>query len=138
MAPATRAEEAINNGYGYSSSSRVGYNDSRNGYSNGGAYSYGASDTRGRGYNNGYGYSSSSRVGYGDNSYGYSGGAYGYGATDTRGQSYYNSGITWVDGYGRGYYAGPRPTVAQTMTGQRLDAYHGYDEYCPEGQDAGN
>jgi hypothetical protein len=43
-----------------------------------------------------------------------------------------NGGVVWVDGYGRGYYAGPPPTVAATMRGKRLAAWYGYDQDCPD------
>jgi hypothetical protein len=37
-----------------------------------------------------------------------------------------------VDGYGRGYFAGSLPTVAQSMRGERLDPYNGYLADCPQ------
>ena len=66
-----------------------------------------------------YNYMSSSSVSY---SSGY-GGGYGQGGAN---------GITWVDGYGRGYFAGQRPTVSKTMRGVRLDPYNGYGVDCPD------
>jgi hypothetical protein len=45
----------------------------------------------------------------------------------------YQSGrIVWVDGYGRGYFSNGPVTVAATMRGRRLEAYHGYDVDCPD------
>ena len=45
----SQSEKSVDS-YNYVSRSRSAYNDGGNGYSSGGAYSYGASDTRGRGY----------------------------------------------------------------------------------------
>ncbi|MGN6516647.1 MAG: hypothetical protein ACTHLR_12510 [Rhizomicrobium sp.] len=85
-----------------------------------------------------YDYVSSSRVSYSESSESYeSGGSYvggGYEANGyyAHGHRYYPNGIVWVDGYGRGYFAGQRPTVAQEMTGKRQSVWHGYDKDCPE------
>jgi hypothetical protein len=81
-----------------------------------------------------YGYVSASRVSYTESSESYSdGGGYAREGYERGGHHYYRGGIQWVDGYGRGYFAGQRPTVAQTMTGKRMDVGHGYDADCPEG-----
>lgn len=85
-----------------------------------------------------YDYVSASRVSYSESSESYeSGGSYvggGYEANGhyARGHHYYPNGIAWVDGYGRGYFAGQHPTVAQEMTGKRMEVGHGYDADCPE------
>jgi len=81
-----------------------------------------------------YGYVSASRVSYSESST--SGGGYeeGYAREgfERGGRHYYRGGVVWVDGYGRGYFAGARPTVAQTMNGRRMEVGHGYDVDCPE------
>src|SRR5690348_10545017 len=85
-----------------------------------------------------YDYVSASHVSYSESSESYEGaGSYvggGYEANGyyARGRHYYRNGIAWVDGYGRGYFAGQHPTVAQEMTGKRMDVGHGYDADCPE------
>jgi hypothetical protein len=83
-----------------------------------------------------YGYVSASRVSYSESSTSSSGG-YDEGSAregfERSGHRYYRGGIVWVDGYGRGYFAGQRPTVAQTMNGERMSVGHGYDADCPEG-----
>lgn len=81
-----------------------------------------------------YGYVSPSSVSYRESSESYaSGGGYEREGYVRGGHHYYGGGIVWVDGYGRGYYGGQRPTVAQGMTGKRMDTWHGYDADCPEG-----
>ena len=81
-----------------------------------------------------YGYVSASRVSYSESSESYaSGGGYEREGYYRGGHHYYRGGVQWVDGYGRGYFTGQRPTVAQTMTGKRMDVGHGYDADCPEG-----
>jgi hypothetical protein len=82
-----------------------------------------------------YGYVSASRVSYSESSTSSSGYSEGYAREgfERGGHRYYRGGIVWVDGYGRGYFGGQRPTVAQTMNGKRMDAGHGYDVDCPEG-----
>jgi len=81
-----------------------------------------------------YDYVSSSRVSYSESSESYSssGGGYDANGYTARGHHYYPPGIVWVDGYGRGYYGGRPPTVAQEMTGKRAAVWHGYDKDCPE------
>jgi hypothetical protein len=71
-----------------------------------------------------YDYVSSSRASYSESSYaegGYSEGGYASGGR-----------VVWVDGYGRGYFRNEHTTVAASMRGRRLAAYHGYDVDCPE------
>jgi hypothetical protein len=82
-----------------------------------------------------YGYVSASSVSYSESSTSSSGYDEGYAREgfERGGHRYYRRGIVWVDGYGRGYFAGQRPTVAQTMNGKRMDVGHGYDVDCPEG-----
>lgn len=81
-----------------------------------------------------YGYVSASRVAYRESSSSYSsGGGYDREGYSRGGHHYYRKGIVWVDGYGRGYFDGQQPTVAQSMTGKRMDVGHGYDVDCPEG-----
>lgn len=81
-----------------------------------------------------YGYVSASTVSYSESSENYSsGGGYAREGYERGGHHYYQNGVQWVDGYGRGYFAGQRPTVAQGMTGKRMDVGHGYDVDCPEG-----
>lgn len=81
-----------------------------------------------------YGYVSASRVSYSESSESYAnGGGYEREGYYRGGHHYYRGGVQWVDGYGRGYFAGQRPTVAQGMTGKRMDTWHGYDADCPEG-----
>jgi hypothetical protein len=82
-----------------------------------------------------YGYVSASSVSYSESRTSSSGYNEGYAREgfERGGRHYYRSGIVWVDGYGRGYFAGQRPTVAQTMNGKRMDVGHGYDVDCPEG-----
>jgi hypothetical protein len=81
-----------------------------------------------------YGYVSASRVSYSKSTYS---GGYDEGPAhegyERDGHRYYRGKIVWVDGYGRGYFAGQRPTVAQTMNGKRMSVGHGYDADCPEG-----
>jgi hypothetical protein len=70
-----------------------------------------------------YDYRSSSRTIYTQSDYsegGYESGGYQGGQ------------VVWVDGYGRGYFSNGPVTVAATMRGRRLDAYHGYDANCPD------
>jgi len=79
-----------------------------------------------------YGYVSASSVSSYESG-GYEG-AYGgyesrYGAYDARHRRYYGGQVTWVDGYGRGYFNSAPPTVAATMRGRRLAPWHGYDAY---------
>jgi hypothetical protein len=62
-----------------------------------------------------------------------SGGGYAREGYYRGGHHYYRGGVQWVDGYGRGYFAGQHATVAQGMTGKRMDVGHGYDVDCPEG-----
>lgn len=81
-----------------------------------------------------YGYVSASSVSYSESSTssgGYSEG-YAHEGFERGGHHYYRNGIVWVDGYGRGYYGGQRPTVAQSMNGKRMDVGHGYDVDCPQ------
>jgi hypothetical protein len=82
-----------------------------------------------------YGYVSASRVSYSESSS--SSGGYDEGTAregfERGGHRYYRGQIVWVDGYGRGYFAGQHPTVAQTMNGKRMSVGHGYDANCPEG-----
>ncbi|MBS0273358.1 MAG: hypothetical protein JSR55_02935 [Proteobacteria bacterium] len=81
-----------------------------------------------------YGYVSASTVSYSESSEGYAGaGGYAREGYYRGGRHYYRGGVQWVDGYGRGYFAGRRPTVAQSMTGKRMSVGHGYDADCPEG-----
>lgn len=81
-----------------------------------------------------YGYVSASTVSYSESNESYSsGGGYAREGYYRGGHHYYRGGVQWVDGYGRGYFAGQRPTVAQSMTGKRMDVGHGYDVDCPEG-----
>lgn len=80
-----------------------------------------------------YGYVSASRVSYSESSESTSSGGYEREGYVRGGHHYYGNGIVWVDGYGRGYYGGQRPTVAQGMTGKRMSAGHGYDVDCPDG-----
>jgi hypothetical protein len=80
-----------------------------------------------------YGYVSASRVSYTESSESYSSGGYEREGYVRGGHHYYRGDVQWVDGYGRGYFAGQRPTVAQSMTGKRMDVGHGYDVDCPEG-----
>jgi hypothetical protein len=83
-----------------------------------------------------YGYVSASRVSYSESSQSTSDdGGYAREGYERGGHHYYRGGVRWVDGYGRGYFAGQRPTVAQGMTGNRMDVGHGYDVDCPEGYD---
>jgi len=85
-----------------------------------------------------YGYVSASSVSYTESSESTStGGAYEREGYYRGGHHYYRGGVRWVDGYGRGYFAGQRPTVAQTMNGKRMDVGHGYDVDCPEGYGQG-
>ncbi|HEY2033142.1 MAG TPA: hypothetical protein VGH02_05600 [Rhizomicrobium sp.] len=80
-----------------------------------------------------YGYVSASSVSYSESSSSTSeGGAYDRDGYIAHGHRYYRGGIQWVDGYGRGYYGGQRPTVAQEMTGKRAAVWHGYDADCPD------
>lgn len=83
-----------------------------------------------------YDYVSRSRVSYSESDESYSSGGYGEGyeanGYTMRDHRYYPPGVVWVDGYGRGYFAGRRPTVAQEMTGKRAAVWHGYDADCPE------
>jgi hypothetical protein len=44
----------------------------------------------------------------------------------------YRGNITWVDGYGRGYFQTGPARVADSMSGRRLAPYHGYDADCPD------
>jgi len=83
-----------------------------------------------------YGYVSASSVNSYESSGDYEGGYSGYGEYDSRSGSYdahhrryYGAGVTWVDGYGRGYFNSAPPTVAATMRGRRLAPWHGYDAY---------
>lgn len=70
-----------------------------------------------------YDYVSSSRSSrYAENDSAYGGGGYHGGGN-----------VTWVDGYGRGYFDGAPPTRAASMNGRRMDVWHGYDADCPEG-----
>jgi hypothetical protein len=80
-----------------------------------------------------YGYVSASQVSYRESSESYSGGGYAREGYVRGGHHYYRGGVRWVDGYGRAYFGGQRPTVAQTMNGKRMDVGHGYDVDCPEG-----
>jgi hypothetical protein len=48
------------------------------------------------------------------------------------GAYYQNARIVWTDGYGRGYVNNGPVTVAATMRGERLRAYHGYGVDCPD------
>ena len=80
-----------------------------------------------------YDYVSASRVSYSESSASYSeSSAYDRDGYVANGHHYYRGGIRWVDGYGRGYYGGQRPTVAQEMTGKRAAVWHGYDADCPD------
>ena len=85
-----------------------------------------------------YDYVSASRVSYSERSESYessgsyAGGGYEANGYYAHGHHYYRNGIAWVDGYGRGYFAGQHPTVAQEMTGKRMNVGHGYDADCPE------
>lgn len=80
-----------------------------------------------------YDYVSASSVSYSESSSSYSDdGAYDRSGYTAHGHRYYRDGVQWVDGYGRGYYGGQRPTVAQGMTGKRMDVGHGYDVDCPD------
>lgn len=79
-----------------------------------------------------YGYVSASSVSYSESSDSYSDGGYAREGYERGGHHYYRGGVQWVDGYGRGYFAGQRPTVAQSMTGSRMSVGHGYDADCPE------
>ena len=80
-----------------------------------------------------YGYVSASSVSYRSSETsdgGYESDArYGY---ESGHHHYYRGQISWVDGYGRGYFQTGSATVAQTMTGRRLAPYRGYDVDCPE------
>jgi hypothetical protein len=82
-----------------------------------------------------YGYVSASRVSYSESSTSSGGYDEGYAREgyERGGHRYYRGQIVWVDGYGRGYFAGQHPTVAQGMTGERMSVGHGYDADCPEG-----
>jgi len=80
-----------------------------------------------------YDYVSASRVSYSESSVSYSeSGSYDRSGYTAQGHHYYRDGVRWVDGYGRGYYGGQRPTVAQEMTGKRAAVWHGYDADCPD------
>lgn len=80
-----------------------------------------------------YGYVSASSVSYSEsNASASEGGGYDRDGYMAHGHHYYRGGVQWVDGYGRGYYGGERPTVAQTMTGKRMAVGHGYDVDCPD------
>ncbi|HEY5336810.1 MAG TPA: hypothetical protein VIJ85_01285 [Rhizomicrobium sp.] len=76
-----------------------------------------------------YDYVSSSRRSESRYSSSYSSSSTSYGAY---GEGSYGGRITWVDGYGRGYYNSGPVTVAATMRGPRLDPYHGYLVDCPD------
>lgn len=80
-----------------------------------------------------YGYVSASSVSYSESNSSHSGGgSYDRDGYYAHGHHYYRGGVQWVDGYGRGYYGGQRPTVAQEMTGKRMAVWHGYDADCPD------
>jgi hypothetical protein len=124
----------------YAAPRRVRHHDWPRSYSSGGNYRHREHYSHGEGYVHGadavdsYGYVSASRVDYTETSE--SSGAYeedyARGGAYAGSHRYYRGDIAWVDGYGRGYYRGGAPTVAQSMTGKRLAPYHGYDVDCPD------